>query len=878
MELGQKNRIIERILKDRSENPDAIELQALDLNHYSDLDKLLDHIDFHQNGLFNLETLETDPEQWREFCYIVNYSSTFEKSGYPPLLKAVDFEKAEECIRYTLNAHEIIQLPKDNYYARPAYTLQNADTELDDLIASSRARLYALTQTIPEATQFDASNSLQVAAQIQRLQEEIERLPQNDLEKEKLEKRLNIFLDLNNINGLKRIRIPQDNGLALTYCTLQENIGGVTEKITLMSLTNVKKQLRHLCNRAEGLSVADYHTERGQYKLSTQAIIKLPKHGTIQEVQHEAMALNISRLMGLDTTSTTTITYNGHPALFIPFDEIQLLSDFSLGKTFYAWLVGKSYTHYSTIKTIGEGIQADCFIDDFGDAFALLYLCSDTDAIGGNCQNKALRNAKSLYIFDQSLMDTHKFILDSRMCLIPGGFLKKHTRHGLGRNRTIIEDSSMHTKFESIIKLQAIGNKILQYITHTILQHQHQAARIKRQFKKPLSTEKQSQLTSELSDLVLLEKDAEALRAMMIERLAAIDDVLPQTVGNIDLPMIRNALIFEKLIHNPILYSDDGRPFKNPWTYRQQNKLKQVEELNNGLIQLTFNDKVPSAMIDFMIRRGGGDSITITSSKTVTLSKVQLTALREDLLHPEYRLVLDPAINYLEPIDLASIKLAYKTGNRTYIMYTINCYREKMRCDTISVDEKLKCIVETEEQLRELIVTAHDRGFGMHVIKKFFFDAQQQLQRLMPPLKVPEKLNDAFSAALKLDRVSEFNAVVLEAIKHDKISDQQFLNFLDECLQRANAATNYTKAGQESLELSNKAKEVIRQLEVIRMPFITQLLASCPHQNKLKQAEPSVIETKQEKKEDVWTAESTSDSLSLDIVHEHEENMSILCN
>ena len=211
-------------------------------------------------------------------------------------------------------------------------------------------------------------------------------------------------------------------------------------------------------------------------------------------------------------------------------------------------------------------------------------------------------------------------------------------------------------------------------------------------------------------------------------------------------------------------------------------------------------------------------------------------------------------------------------------MYTINCYREKMRCDTISVDEKLKCIVETEEQLRELILTAHDRGFGMHVIKKFFFDAQQQSQRLMPPLKVPEKLNDAFTAALKLDRVSEFNAVVLEAIKHDKISDQQFLNFLDECLQRANAATNYTKAGQESLELSNKAKEVIRQLEVIRMPFITQLLASCPHQNKLKQAEPSVIETKQEKEEDVWTAESSSDSLSLDIVHEHEENMSILCN
>ncbi|HHF7374419.1 hypothetical protein [Legionella bozemanae] len=864
MELEQKNRIIKRFLKEKSGNSVAVELKDEDLASYADLDKLLDHIDLHKNGLFDLGTLETDPDQWRELCGIIKYASTFEKGSSPPLLKSIDLEKAEEGIRYTLNAHEIIRLPKDDYYERPTNIPQDIDTQLDDLIINSRTKLYALTQTFPEAIVFDASNSLQVTTQIQRLQEEMARVANSDSERENVEKRLNILLDLNKINELKRINIPQDNGSTLAYCILQENVGGVTEKISLISLEKVKKQLHCLCKRAEGLSVEAYHAEREHYKLSTQAIIKLPKHGNIKGVQHEAMALNISRLLGLDTAAATTISHNGHPGLFIPFEEIRLLSEFSLGKTFYAWLAGKTYTHYSTIKPLGEGIQADYFIEDFGRALGLLYLCSDTDAIGGNCQNKALRNAKSLFIFDQSLMDTDKFILDSRICLIPGDFLRKHTRHGLGRNRTIIEDSSMYSKFESIMQLRSIGDKIIQYINHIAWQHHQQASRIKRQFKKPLSTEKQSQLTSELSDLMVLEKDAEALQTRVLERLEAIDNILPQTAGDIDSFGIRQALIFEKLLHNPILFSDDGRAFKYPWTHRQQNKIKKVEDLGNDLIQLTFSEKVSVAMLDFIKRRSGADSITNTSAKSVTLSKIHFAALREDTLHPEHQLVLNPTMNYLDPADLGVIKDAYNMGNRTYIMSTIASYSKKMKCDTASTDEKLKCIIETEERLRELIITAHDRGFGMHVFKKFFFDAQQQLQKMISPLKFPVRLNDAFTAALKLDRVSEFNAVVLEAIKHDKITDQQFTNFLDECILKASAATNYLQAQEKSQELSGIAKKVIHQLEALSTSW-SQFLATSMRPKRLNQTEPIVItETIQGKEEDEWVIKSSPNSSILD--------------
>ncbi|KTC88745.1 hypothetical protein OQJ15_06540 [Fluoribacter dumoffii] len=876
MELGKKNRIIRRFLKEISENPVSMELQDIDMSHYSDLDKLLEHIDLHKNNLFDWETFETDPEQWREFCAIIKFSTVFEKGGSPPLLKSVDFIKAEEGIRYTLNAHEIIQLPRDNYYERPTRTLQDVDTELEELIVNSRAKLYALTQTFADPIPFNAADSLQVLTQIQFLDEEMEKLPQNNSAREIIEKKLKLLLDLNNLNGLKRIIIPQDNGTELVYCTLQENIGGVTEKISLMSLEEVKQQLHRLCDRTEGLSAEEYIIKREHYRLSTKAIIKLPKHGNIKEVQHEAIGLNISRMFGLATAAVTTISYNGHPALFIPFDEIQLLGEFSIGKVFYAWLMGKTYTHYSTIKPLGEGIQADCFIDDFGNALGLLYLCSDTDAIGGNCQNKALKNAKSLFVFDQSLMESQKFILDSRLCLIPGEFLKRHTRHGLGRNRTLIEDSSMHSKFESIITLRDLGPKIIQYMTHILWQHQCQSARIKRQFKNQLSPEKQSQLTSELSDLMVLEKDAEILRTSVMERLAAIDDVFPQTTGDIDLPLIRSALIFEKLIHNPILFSDDGRPFKNAWTYRQPNKIKRIDCLDNNLVQLTFSDKVSSVMVDFIKRRGGGNSITLTSAKTITLDKTQLVQLREDILHPEHQFILDPFINYLDPADLAIIKDAYYAGNRTYIMHTIKSYSEKIADETNTTEDKLECIIETEEQLRELIMSANDRGFGMHVLKKFFFDAQLQLQKLISPREMPIKLNDAFSAALKLDRVAEFNAVVLEAIKQDKIRDAQFICFLDKCIKSAKAATNYTQAQQESLKLSRKAKRTIRHLEGFTMPFITKLLKASLTQNELKQTEQIIPTTKQEKEENAWPVKVSPDSLTLEMGH--EEHVRMLCN
>lgn len=823
MNAEQKKRIMKRYLMEKSKTPIEAILGDDALIPYAALDRLLDYIEHSNQDLFDVTSLETDPKQWKRLVDIIDYATRF-TPGSPPVLISVNEQNANFGIQYWRNARDIRQLPRDDYYTRQTNTQTTLDTELQQQITESRAKLYALLQTVPNTNTLNPADITQVQSQINNLLGQIEALPDNNPQKFTLVKHFNILVDLNKINQLQQINIPQDNGSELKYCILAESMGGVTEKVSLISLSTAKTQLTNLCAKNE-LSIDNYNAARNDYKLSTDAIIKLPKHGNIKEVQHEAMALNISRIMGLDTTSSTTISHNGQPALFVPFDNIKLLSEFSSGKTFTAGLgiTGQTYTHYSTITPVGAGIQADRFVDDFGDALALLYLCSDTDAIGGYCQNKALKDSKSLFIFDQVIMNENKFILDSRLSLQPDQFIMKHTRHGQGRNRTLIEDSTMVSKFASIMHLRDTDNKIIQYANHTSLKHHQRANVIKQSLRSVLSTEARTKLTAELKEVELLATDAEKIRDKIQERIKDINDVLPKTTGNISYDELRQALIVEKLIHNPVLFSDDGRPYKNPWTTRQTNNVESITDLGNGSVQLRFKSKVPAEMISFIRRRSGANTMTNSSAKVISMSREDLNALSEDVLHPEHRLSLEPNTDYLAIADLLIIKSAYDEGHKTRIINLISSYRATMNNPAKLPTEKLATISKTETELKELILSAKDKGMGMHVLKKFHFDAQQQLQKLMNPAYIPANINQAFSAALKLDRVSEFNHTVQEALVQNKLSNPHFSEFLNSCIQRAAQATNHSEAKEQSKALANEAYDVTQRLQQTAKPLIVQL-------------------------------------------------------
>lgn len=714
-------------------------------------------------------------------------------------------------------------LPKDDYYSRKTQRPAVADEELNEIIALSSAKLYALIQNVPSSSDFNPTDVKQINTLITLVGNLITPLADNNPQKKVLQYRLNLLIELNKINQLEPIDIPQDNNQSIPYCILAESIGGVTEKLSLISLAQVKKQLGQLCNSSE-LTIDTYMEQQQHYKLTTEAILKLPKHGNVEEVQREAMALNISRMMGLDTTKSTTVSHNGRPALFIPFEKIDLLTHFSSGKTYTSrhGFQLQTYTHYSTINPVGDGIQADRFVTDFGNAFALLYLCSDTDAVGGYCQNKALINSKSLFVFDQVVMDEHKFILDSRLSLQPNQFFLKHTRHGQGRNRTLIEDSDMVAKYTSIMSLNTISDKIIQYATHVAWINHCRADEISASLNGTLGQQEINQLNVELSDVLALEKDALIIKTKMRERIDGIKEVLPKTSGVVSPIEIRQALILEKLIHNPVLFTDDGRPYKNPWTNRQTNTIQSINDQGNGSIRIEFKSKIPLEMVDFIKRHSADSSLTLASPRTLTISKIHLNELKEYMLHPEHALNLAP-VDYLILSDLELIKNAYGNGNSTEILNAISTYRSEMNKVAGSTMEKLVSITHTEFDLIQLINTAKDKGFGMHILKKFYFDAQQQVQKLINPSHLPSGINQAFSAALKLDRISEFNKVVLKAFTKKKLTDPLFLSFLNYCIQSEIASTNHLEAQRESLNLSIESRKVLDHLNTPTVPLVVQL-------------------------------------------------------
>lgn len=717
-----------------------------------------------------------------------------------------------------------IVLSKDNYYERPISKLTIQDNHFEELISTGRKILHSLIQKSFNSIQLDPENPKQIQSDIESIESLMHSMDDKNPEKSKLKNQVDLLTDLNKINQLELYNIPQDNESHLIYCSLAEKVSGATEKIALISLVKVKKQLHQLF-KEQPISIEDYFKHRESFILNTEAIIKLPKHGNIKEIQHEAIALNISRLMGLDTTKSTTVSYNGNPALFIPFDDIRVLSEYCSGKTISTLFgfLSSPYTHYSTIKTIGEGVQADQYVDDFGGALALFYLCNDTDALGGYCQNKALKNSKSLFIFDQIMMEDDKLMLDSRLSLQPTQFILKHTRHGRGRNRTIIEDSCFENKFASIVHLITHEEKIKHYLDEIVLYHQARLKEITTVLNNKLPPIREEHYQSELKNVLALEHDALLLKSKIQDRILQAKQVLPKSIGAINSMDIRQGLILEKLLHLPILFTDDGRPYKNPWTYRQPNKLISITEYNEDQIELEFTDKIPDPTLNFIMRHCNCSSLNLVSSKHIIIEKNQLHNINETCLYPEHHMVLYPNINYLDTEDLAIISEAYGNGDTEHIVNIIKHYLSVMDDQFIASNEKLSCITATEQALKKLILDTRHKGFGMHVLKKYYFDSQLQLQKMISPIDMPEHLNLAFAVALKLDRVSLFNQVILEAIAQNKLNDVHFSDFINYTLTCSTSISNYLDAQKQSQLFALEAQKTLKHLELPNHLLIIQM-------------------------------------------------------
>ncbi|QRN03328.1 hypothetical protein GH742_05310 [Legionella sp. MW5194] len=804
---------------DKALSDEAIKTMPLFGKLGNSLDQLADF-----DPVIHFATLDQDINQWQLLTHVLK-SGLELRAGSPPTIEKVDYP----AMRSATDRQAISQLPQPDYYQRVTKSNPGAQQMLDPLIDNARNVLDKLLKTYPEFEKFDSKNTATVQKSIEIIKNNI-RVAESLNDKDNLEKfrtQLILLEDLYKINQLKIIQIPNENGPALNYCELAESAGGVTEKVSLVSLSKVTSQLTSLATKAP-TAVQDYLDHRNDYKLSTQAILKLPKHGKIEEVQREALALNFSRLCGLDTTQSSMVMYNGKPALFVPFDDIRLLKDFAHGKVFKAGLTGsQTYEHYATIDPVGSGLQSNVFIHDFGKGIGVFYLCSDPDFVGGYKQNKALRNSRSLFMFDMVVMPGDKLKLDSRLSLQPNEFLVKHTRHGQGRNRTLIEDSAFHEKFNSLLTVMRNENRMLAYLDLTISRHAAHIEKLKKSLDNATSSEAK-EIKSEIKQVAALQKDAELIRQSVKSRIDKIPETFPGA-EKISYNGMAKGLILEKLLNNPVLFNDEGRPYRNPWTYRNEIQLTYMKFLpgqsqNDGKVLLAFSSIIPPQMVSF-IKRHGAPSLTIIPHRNefelthMTISVKELAALQETMLYPETHLEGLLNTDYLHLGNLQAIGNAYGEGHRTRIISLMQEYKQFMAQTgekEPSVQSKLKAINTVDAELLEFINTAKDKGFAMHVRKKFQFDIQQQLRRIIPAQELPDNLDEAFSAALKLDQINTFNRVMETAIETKKWNSPEFKKFLQDCITEYQRATDHHSAIDASAKVAKAGAET---MNAFRMPL-----------------------------------------------------------
>ena len=637
---------------------------------------------------------------------------------------------------------------------------------------------------------------------------------------------LNLLDDLNKLNQLQKMNID-----GKTYYTLAESAGGVTEKVSLIDEATVLSKLATL-NNSE-LSTDSFNTNEVHktFKLSTNAILKLPKHGVIDailkspnrgkvtEVQHESMALQMSRILGLTTTQSTLVNYNNKPALFVPFDNIRLLSDVATGKTMHAALSSKTYTHYSTLNPVGAGLQANPIIDDLGHSIGLFYLCSDTDAIGGYNQNKALKG-NHLFVFDQVFSLDDKLGLDSRLSMQPTKWLTKHTRHDQGRNRMVIEDSSIDTKFKALMDLKGKRGELKDYCSQIINNHQQTLAMLQQEKRQGKDVQADIKLTKTLL------RDAKKVLVKLEQRLDKIDTIFPKIKGSLSnsASFLKPTLILEKVLNRPVLFASDGRPYRNPWTQRNPLRATNIsEDADPNFVRIRFNKSIPLDVLDLLRKKTGhDDSPTRSWFKTIRILKDDLMKLQENIYFPEHDKDFDPnakTTHYLDIDDLKLIKKGYQGRCNENVIDLIKYYNSSML--KFTDENKLQCINAVESKLIELKEKSDDKGFIQHILKKYHLDVQQKLQALMPEEQKPKNIDEAFKAALKLDQVSVFNQVVNQAIRHDKLNDRVFTDFLETCISQANNITDHASAIESSQDINKLSATTLIEIKKVN-PQLTQ--------------------------------------------------------
>jgi len=397
------------------------------------------------------------------------------------------------------------------------------------------------------------------------------------------------------LNSLKAVIVPEQTK---QYYIVADRAGGVTEKTSLISKEELEKKLI-------GIELIADISDLAELEIKADAIIKHPKKGVQTEVQREAFGLQIARLLGFtEVASSTMVSHNGEPCLFVSFDTIELLT-----------------TKIDNYESSEANVKPDSGknIEDFGKYVGFFALCSDPDFIGKKGQNKGIRN-NQLYIFDQVFMSNQNLSLDRAFNLVPTfimskapGFIK---RHFLGRNKSVVNESKFEEKITGVINLFTKQDEIKKMFDEAI--------------------------ASENSNSVLV-ADAKKCKKMFTKRLRGYEKLFPLCKEGSEKKPIRAILHDEEKMKvlvkvmqvtqliNKTKVGPGGRAimFNNPATYVKS------FEITGDQVKIEFTRNSGQALSDNkknILRIYG---FSVINDKSITIPVEQLKQMDfEDLSHP----------------------------------------------------------------------------------------------------------------------------------------------------------------------------------------------------------------------------------------------------
>jgi hypothetical protein len=304
------------------------------------------------------------------------------------------------------------------------------------------------------------------------------------------------------------------------------------------------------------------------------------------------------------------------PCLFVPFGQMEELTDSIENAASMHGRLNRGLNHQ---------------VEDFGKYAAFFMMCSDTDFIGKNGQNKGLAGAdgqkKQLYIFDQVFMTSNNLGFDHALNLIPTTALAKFpltARHFMGRNKSVINDSSYSEKIDGVLDLLSKKEPIDAMFTAA----------------------ETANADSSDKEAKKLRADAKDCHQQFTKRLTHLTKILPKVMNDkgeqvspykLDKgqkQILKQSMLLNQLLNKPKLFDKTGKPYRAPVFDQLHTRVKSLKIVGDQ-VEINFTrsgfGKALSASKKKILEAQG---FTVNDSGKATISQADLLALSEAKVYP----------------------------------------------------------------------------------------------------------------------------------------------------------------------------------------------------------------------------------------------------